>query len=738
MTLRVRQGALKPQNGCTRNETQLHGLRLLMIRRFLAGAALAALAVAAPALAETPAAQSAPPPASDWGRAGLQTRWMDRSVKPGDDFNRYVNGKWLDSFVIPPDKIGYDPFEQLSELSEARLHAILDELAAKHPAPDSDEGRVLAVYAAFMDQPAIERAGLAPARPALDRIAAAKTTADVYALFAANGYPSPLNATVGPDPKASETYALSVDLGGLGLPDRDYYLSDNPRFPPIRTQYKAYLAMLLGEAGDADGAAKAEAVYALETALARTMWDRDVMRDPTLTYHRLTIAELAALPHGSDAVAFVKALGPGAAAAGSVLVSEIPPTPAELAAARISPADAAKKIGGGLPAALEVIAATPVEVWQAWLTARFLSDHGAYLPRKIDDARFAFYGRTLAGQPEQRARWKRGITVVERELGELVGKIYAARYFPEANRAAMTELVGNLRKAMAANLAASAWLGPQTRAEAESKLAAFTPKIGAPVKWKDYAGLTVTPTTPLANALAAERWYSEFQDRRIGQPVDRTEWSMLPQTVNAYYDPAKNEIVFPAAILQPPFFNLSADPAVNYGAIGAVIGHEMSHGFDDQGGQFDARGNLRDWWTAEDKARFTALGDRLAAQFAKFCPFDSGQTCVNGKLTLGENIGDLGGVSLAYRAYHLSLKGKPAPVIDGMTGDQRFFMGWAQVWRSKLREETARQYLLVDTHSPAEYRINGILRNFPEWYAAFGVKPGDKLYLPPAERVRIW
>ncbi len=709
-----------------------------MIRRLLTGAALAAIAFAAPALAETPAAPSVPASASDWGRAGLQTQWMDHSIKPGDDFGRYVNGKWLDSFVIPADKVGFDPFEQLSELSEARLHAILEELAAKRPAPDSDEGRVMAVYAAFMDQPAIERAGMAPARPWLDRIAAAKTIADVYALLAAPGYPSPLNSTVGPDPKASEVYALSVDLGGLGLPDRDYYLSDNPRFPAKRAEYKAYLALLLGEAGYTDGPAKAEAIYTLETALAKTMWDRDVMRDPTLTYHRLTLADLSALPHGADAVAFVKALGPGAASATSVLVSEIPPTPAELAAARISSEDAAKKLGGGLPAALKVIAETPVEVWQAWLTARFLSDHGSYLPSKIDDARFAFYGRSLYGQPEQRARWKRGITVVERSLGELVGKIYAARYFPEANRVAMSELVANLRKAMAANLAQTTWLGPQTRAEAEAKLAAFTPKIGAPAKWKDYAGLTVTPTTAFANALAAEKWASVFEDRRIGQPVDRTEWAMLPQTVNAYYDATKNEIVFPAAILQPPFFNMAADPAVNYGSIGGVIGHEMGHGFDDQGGQFDAKGNLRDWWTAEDKARFTALGDRLAAQFAKFCPFDNGQTCVNGKLTLGENIGDLGGMSLAYRAYHLSLNGKPAPVIDGLTGDQRFFMAWAQVWRGKLREETARQYLLVDPHAPAQYRINGIVRNFPEWYKAFGVKPGDKLYLPPKDRVRIW
>ena len=714
-----------------------------MTRLFLCGAASIALVwCAAPAMAETtPAPSAAPSPAivpADWGRAGLQLQWMDRTVRPGDDFNRYVNGKWLDTFQIPADKTGFDPFEQLAELSETRLHAILDELVAKHPAPDSDEGRIVATYAAFMDEDGIERAGLAPARPALDRIAAAKTTADLYALFAAPGFASPVNATVGVDAKQSDRYALQIDLGGLGLPDRDYYLSDNPRFPAIREKYKGYVAMLLGEAGYPDAKAKAEAVYALETALARTMWDRTVARDPSLTYHKLTVAELAALPHGADLVAMVRALGPGAAAAPAVVVTEIPPTPAQLAAARITPEQAAAKLGGGLPAALDVIAQTPVDVWRAWLAAHFLSDHGSYLPKRIDNARFDFYGRTLSGQPEQRARWKRGITVVERQLGELLGKIYAARYFPDGNRAAMTDLVGNLRKAMGANLRDSSWLGTGTRAAAEAKLAAFTPKIGAPVKWKDYAGLGVTPTTALGNAIAAETWFGRYQDGRIGQPVDRAEWGMLPQTVNAYYDSTRNEIVFPAAILQPPFFNLSADPAVNYGAIGGVIGHEMSHGFDDQGSQFDGTGNLRDWWTADDKARFQALTDRLAAQYGKLCPFDSGQTCVNGKLTLGENIGDLGGLSLAYRAYHLSLDGKRAPVIDGLTGDQRFFMAWAQVWRSKLREETARQYLLVDPHSPAQYRINGLVRNFAEWYKAFNVKPGDKLYLPPDQRLRIW
>ncbi len=693
---------------------------------FAAGAAL--LALAQPAFAAN----------EEWGRSGIQIRWVDRAARPGDDFFRHVNGKWLDSHEIPADRTSYGSFQVLREQSEVRLRAILDELVAKRPSPGTQEGRIVAAYSAFMDEAAIERAGLAPARPYLDRIAAVKTAGDLYTLFAAPGFPSPINGSVDPDPKQSETYSLGLWLGGLGLPDRDYYLSDNPRYPAIRGQYKALLVSLLTEAGYADAPAMAEAVYRLEEGMARAMWDREILRNDDLVYHKLTMAEVAALPHGQALAGFIRAMGPGAAAASAVRLAELPLTADQLAAARIGPDDAKAKIGGGFPAMLEWIAAQPVEVWKAWMTARFLADHAPYLPRRIDEAHFAFYGKQLGGQPEQRPRWKRALSVVEGQLGEQLGRIYAERWFPAESRAGMAELVANLRKAMAANLATLNWMGPRTRAEAEAKLAAFTPKIGAPDRYKDYAGLAITATDLLANAMAAGEWQAAFADGRIGRPVDRSEWFMFPQTVNAYYNPAMNEIVFPAAILQPPFFNPKADPAANYGAIGAVIGHEMGHGFDDQGAKYDGDGNLRDWWTAEDKARFVALTDRLVAQFNAHCPFDSGQTCINGQLTLGENIGDLGGLSLAYRAYQLSLGGKPAPVIDGLTGDQRFFMAYAQVWRSKYREETARQLLLVDPHSPARYRANGIVRNFDEWYRAFGVKPGDKLWLPPEERLRIW
>jgi len=702
------------------------------------------LAVSALALAPAAvwAAEPAPPAPEEaltgWGRSGIQRQWNDPAVKPGDDFFRHVNGKWIAAHEIPADKTSYGSFQVLRDLSERRLRGIVDGLVAAKPAAGTQEGRIVATWQAFMDEGRIEQAGLAPARPWLDRIAAAQTTADLYRLFAEPGLPSPINGSIDPDPKQSSTYSLGLSLGGLGLPDRDYYLSDNPRYPAIREQYKALVALLLGEAGHADPTGMAQKVYDLETGMARIAWDREVLRNDDLTYHKLTLAEVQALPHGADLLAFIKALGPGAAGASAVRLAEMPLTAEQLATAQIAPAEAGTKVGGGFPAMLAYVAGQPVEVWKAWATVQFLAANAPYLPRRIDEASFAFFGKTLGGQPEQRPRWKRALSVVESQLGEQLGRIYARRYFPEASREQMAVLVGNLRKAMAANLAGLDWMGPRTRAAAEAKLAAFTPKIGAPVTYKDYAGMAVTATDPLANALASAKWKADFADARVGKAVDRSEWFMFPQTVNAYYNPPMNEIVFPAAILQPPFFNPSVDPAANYGAIGAVIGHEMGHGFDDQGAKYDGEGNLQDWWTPEDKVRFVALTDRLVGQYNKLCPFDSGQTCVNGRLTLGENIGDLGGLSLAYRAYHLSLGGKGAPVIDGLTGDQRFFMAFAQVWRSKYREETARQLLLVDPHSPPRYRVNGIVRNFAEWQTAFGVKPGDELYVKPEEQIRIW
>ena len=695
-----------------------------------------ALAFAAPAMAQDAAAKPSLAPSADWGKFGVQTQWVDQSVKPGDDFDAYVNGVWNKTVQLPADRTRWGSFLELNDLSENRVHAILDDLVASNPAPGSDGARIAAAYKAFMDTDAINAAGLAPAKPYLDKIYAAQSPVDIARLFGEPGFASPISVYVGADDKQSDIYALNANVSGLGLPDRDYYLKTDARSVALRDAYRDYLAFLLGKAGYADPKGAAKAVLSLETQLAQADWDRAGSRNPDLTYNKLPVAEFEALGAPGVMRTFLTSLG--ADKASYVLVGEMPPTPEELKTARIDAAKAQALFGPGMPAVAKMIDTVPVATWQAYLAAHFLNSFAAVLPSDIDAASFAFYGKTLSGQPEQRARWKRGVGAVEGMAGELVGKIYAAKYFPPEQKAAMTELVANLRKAMASNLADLSWMSPATRKEAVAKLDAFTPKIGAPDTFKTYEGLTFSATDPLGNGIAAGDWQAKFDMNRIGGKVDRTEWGMLPETVNAYYNSTMNEIVFPAAILQPPFFNLSADPAVNYGGIGAVIGHEMGHGFDDQGAKSDGTGNMRDWWTPADKAAFEKLQDKLAAQYDALCPFDEGKTCVNGRLTMGENIGDLGGVSLAYRAYKLSLNGKEAPVIDGFTGDQRFFMGWAQVWRSKVREEQARQFLVTDPHSPPQYRVNGIVRNFEEWYKAFGVKPGDTLYLAPKDRVRIW
>ena len=418
------------------------------------------------------------------------------------------------------------------------------------------------------------------------------------------------------------------------------------------------------------------------------------------------------------------------------VIPQVPPSAEEAAALGIAP-DVAGKIGKGTPGLFALLAETPLATLQAWTTARMVSNNADVLPARFDEANFAFFGKLLRGQPEQRPRWKRATDEVEGHLGEVLGKAYVARYFPKENKAAMDELVANLRLAMAESIKEIDWMGANTKVEALAKLASFDPKIGYRDNLDTYEGLSIN-RSPVANRMAAAKW--EFEDNlaKLGQPIDRTEWGMLPQTVNAYYNATKNEIVFPAGILQQPFFGITADIAVNYGGIGGVIGHEMGHGFDDQGSKSDATGKLRNWWTDKDRAEFDQRGTALVAQYNAYCPLDEGKTCVNGRFTLGENIGDLGGLSLAWRAYKLATKDMDVPVIDGLTGDQRFFLAWAQVWRSQQREDNARQRLRTDPHSPEEYRTNGVVRNMDVWYEAFNVQPGDKLYLPPEQRIRIW
>lgn len=677
--------------------------------------------------------------AEDWGPFGLQLEQGDPATKPGDDFDRYVSGKWNDTAEIPADKSRILAMSKLQDQSDEQLRTILEGLQQRKWPARSPEARLAAAYTAFMDTDAIAARGLAPARPWLDRIAAVKNQSDLVELFATPGFAAPLGIGIYADEKDSTRYALNLAQTGLGLADRDYYLVDSPNNLTLRAKYADLVAFMLGKAGHADPKAGAAGVVALETELAREQWDRAVGRDPDLNYNKLTLDELAALPHGAIARQLIDRMGAGKAP--YVLVAQVPPTEAEVAAAKLTPEQRAK-LGGGVPATARLIEQAPLASWKDWLSFHFLSSHASVLPKEIDDANFAFFGTALSGQLQQRPRWKRGITAVESQIGELLGQIYVKRYFPPANRRAMSQLVGNLRQAMAANLTDLKWMGPETRREAQAKLAAFTTKIGAPARFKRYEGLTISATDPLANRMATERWTTDFYLARIDKPVDRSEWLKLPQEVNAYYYSTFNEIVFPAAILQPPFFNLAADPAVNYGAIGAIIGHEMGHGFDDNGSKSDGAGNLRDWWKPEDRAAFEALTGKLVDQYSAFCLFDEtskgGKACVSGKLTLGENIGDIGGLSIAYRAYHMSLRGKPAPVLAGTTGDQRFFMSWAQIWRANAREQVARRLLIIDPHAPDRVRINGVVRNFDEWYRAFNVQPGDKLYLPPEQRVRIW
>jgi len=680
-------------------------------------------------------AQNADYPLPTFGGWGVNPADIDRASRPGDDFFAYVNGKWERAEVIPDQYVYSGNVLALRLGSERAVRAIIEELAAT-PHPDGTiEQRLADSYRAFLDRPAIDAAGMAPAQPFLDRIRAATTRAQLAALMAEPGMPSPIGFDVDIDPNAPTANAAFAGIGGLGLPDRDYYLSDTVRNVDLRTKYKATLAFLLGKAGYADAAAVAERVYEFEHQIALVSWDRALSRNPLLTTNVVPLTTFESW--GSDFPLTPLIDGSALGKVASLIVREVPPDAARAAALDLSAADLAR-LGGGMPALAKLLGATDPATIQAWMAAHFLRAHAAVLPSDIDDAYFAFYGKTLSGQEKQRPRWQRAVGAVEGQMGEAIGKIYVARNFPPSSKVAMEKLVANLRAAMAVNLKDLAWMTPETRAAARTKLDQFGVKIGYPEKFKTYDGLVIRPDAPLANAIASERWHWQDQLRELAEGVDKTKWLMTPQTVNAYYMPTANEIVFPAAYLQPPYFNPRADDAVNYGAVGATIGHEIGHGFDDQGSRYDGTGQLRDWWTQADRKTFETLTARLVAQYDRQCPYDEGKTCHNGRLTLGENIGDLGGLSMAYAAYHLSLHGKPAKVIDGLTGDQRFFLSYAQAWRWKMREAFGRQLLKTDPHSLANARVNAVLPNFDPWYKAFNVKPGDKLYLPPEQRVHIW
>jgi putative endopeptidase len=640
---------------------------------------------------------------------------MNSDIRPQDDLFGHVNGRWLETVEIPSDRSAWGPFVQLSDQSEQRVREIIEDAAAGRLS--GENGRKIGdLFASFMDEQRIEELGLEPIR---DMLAEAAKVADASELLRFVGRLERLGggglfgSYVDTDDRNSDRYLLNLVQGGLGLPDESYYREE--KFAEIREKYLAHLTRMLELVGRDDAAQAAQAVLDVETLLAQGHWERADTRDVIKTYNLTSAAELAELAPRVDWAAWREGLG----ADEQVLAENVVRQPSYLT---------------HLSAAL---AEVPIEQWREWLAVRVIGRAAPYLPSAFVEANFDFYGRTLNGTPELRARWKRGVSLVEGALGEAVGEEYVARHFPPSSKALMDDLVAHLIEAYRRNIAALDWMTEDTKARAFEKLKTFNPKIGYPTKFRDYSALEIRGDDLMANVEAAAAFETDRQLGKIGSPVDRDEWFMLPQTVNAYYNPGTNEICFPAGILQKPFFDPEADPAENYGGIGAVIGHEIGHGFDDQGSQYDGLGNLNEWWTEADRAAFKEKSDKLIEQYDAFEPRELPGERVNGALTVGENIGDLGGLTIAHKAYLISLGDGEVPQRDGLTGSQRVFLNWAHVWRTKRRKEQMQQLLTVDPHSPAEFRAN-IVRNLDEFHEAFRTAPGDGLWLDPEDRVRIW
>ena len=671
--------------------------------RALLLSATAALVVFAAPLAAAP----------QYGSYGYDAAGMDAKIKPGDDFFAFANGTWDRTTAIPADRAGYGVGYVLDDLSRTRTREII-EAAAVNPGASDNAMRVGTYYTTYMDEAAIEAKGIGPIKPALDRIAAIASRDDLARALGAGqraGIPGPFRVGVEQDPKNPERYIVGMGQSGLGLPDRDYYLVDNPKFVETRAKYIDHIAAMLTLAGYDKARPRAEAVFALEKAIATVHWTNVENRDPVKTYNLRAPAALAKEAPGINWAAYLDAAGVG----GQADLDIGQPT--------------------AFAAMAKLVNTTPLPVWKDYLALRTLKARAGMLSKAFVDENFAFNGKVLSGQPENPPRWKRGVNGVNGLMGEAVGKLYVDKYFTADAKTKIDALVRNLLAAMGKRIDTADWMSAATKAEARLKLASFNPKIGYPDKWRDYSKLKVVAGDAVGNFDRAIAFEYDRDLAKLGGPLDRAEWYMAPTVVNAYYNPPMNEIVFPAAILQPPFFDPQADPAVNYGGIGAVIGHEISHGFDDQGRQYDAKGVLRDWWTTADGKAFDARAARLVEQYNGYEPLPG--TRVNGKLTLGENIADIAGLQIAYDAWKLSLGGEPAPVIDGMTGDQRFFLGYAQAWRGKRRDAAKLAQLTSDPHSPDAERTKTV-RNMDEWYSAFAVKPGEKLYLAPKDRVKIW
>jgi len=647
--------------------------------------------------------------------AGLDRPGFDPAVRVQDDLFLAANGSWIKTTDIPADKAEYGTFIKLRDLSDERVKGIVEALAQQKHAEGSVDQKIGDFYAAYMDTAAIDKAGLAPLKPQLDAVASLK---DKRALAELMGQWQsvvnlPMNLGAGQDFKNPGIYMSFVFQGGLGMPDRDYYLKDTERFQKVRGAYLAYVTKLFELSGDADAAKHATTVYELEKKMAEAQWAKVDNRDPKKIYNPTKVTALAQQAPGIDWPALLR-------------TGEMPTLDGVLVVGQPS---YFKALSG-------LVKNQPLDTWKLYMKVRLLDAMASQLPAEYREARFAFSGRAVRGQTEDLPRWQKAVTVLNGAMGEALGQVYVQQYFPPAHKERMLELVRNLLATYSTSIDELSWMSPETKKAAHEKLAKYGVKIGYPDMWRDYAALSIKAGDAIGNDFRASRFEHVRQAQRVGKPVDRKEWGMTPQTVNAYYDPSMNEIVFPAAILQPPFFDMSADDAINYGAIGAVIGHEISHGFDDQGSQFDGNGVLRNWWTDSDRKAFDAITAKLVDQYAQYEPIPGSK--LNGKLTLGENIADLSGLQIAYKAYLRSLGGKPAPVIDGYTGTQRFFLGWSQAWREKTRDERKLQLVTTDPHSPPEFRANGAAVNHDGFHEAFGTKVGDKMFKAPEERIHIW
>lgn len=663
-----------------------------------------------------------PPPPVKAPVSGIDFAAFDKSVRPQDDLFQHVNGAWLKKTEIPADKSSYGAFDMLFDKAQADLRAIVEEAGkSTTKTPGSEAQKIGDFYESFMNEALVEKLGLSPLNGELAAIDAIKTKTDLarhFGRFFKFNLINPVVGYVDGDAQQPTHDVLYLYQGGLGLPDRDYYLKDDPKLKEYREEYVAFLTNILQLAGERGAPLKgvpyeqtAADIFALETRLARAHWTNVENRDAVKTYNKVALADLGKQFPGFDWQAWTTELGVGGNA---VVVSQ--PT--------------------YLKAFAGAVNELPLERWKPYLKASLLSGFAPYLNKAFVDTEFGFYNTTLRGVKEQQPRWKRAVNLLNGNLGEMLGKLYVERHFKPEAKKRMEALVENLRVAYKEGIYQLEWMGPDTKKQAHEKLARFRPKVGYPSKWRDYSKLEIKKEDLVGNVMRAFTTENNYQLGKAGKPIDPEQWGMTPQTINAYYNPVRNEIVFPAAILQPPFFDLEADDAVNYGGIGAVIGHEMGHGFDDQGRRFDATGALRDWWTKQDEAEYMKRAKKLVDQFNEFEALPGLK--VNGELTLGENIADLTGLVISRRAYQLSLKGGQAPAIEGVPADQRFYMGWAQAWKAKQRDEALRQQVLTNPHSPEMYRANGPIRNIPEFYAAFGVKEGDKLFLSPDRQVKIW